>query len=655
VTAGEEITEGENTTAWQVDIVLDDHTFYYWRARAFDGINYSAWMNTARFFVNTANDPPSVPNISTPPDQAEVPVLQPTLEINNSINVDADSLTYEFEVYSDQNMTTLHASKSDVLEGGNGSTSWQIDMACENNAFYWWRAQARDSANNSSGWTTLFSFLVNTNNESPSAPSINNPQNEIDSLYPTIEVNNATDADTAILTYFFEIDKLNNFSSSSLKQSPEIQEGENTSSWGSPELEDNTLYYWRARAYDGAAYSQWATGSFFVNLFNEAPTMPTINNPADNTEVLTLIPTLKVNPSFDVDMDQINYEFELYSDAAMTILMSSTATEELSWDVDVTLEDNAGYFWRVRAVDEHGAVSDWPALTPFIVNINFCPTTPSLNNPVSGGIVTTVNLSLSINNADDPDNGSLYYEFELFSDGSLINKVASSIVPQGNIITSWTVPLALTNNSIYYWRVRANDGNLAGSWMPTAVFMVNTSGVDTIVNIEVSEEVSSAEVSTRTVEVTNNDSPIKGVSLQIPAGGLSDDCTITIGVINNPPVLPSGTKAIGQVIEFGPSGTTFLLPVIIKIPYTQADLDNAGLSDPSQLEILTYNTATLSWAIIPVDSIDTANKFLICQVDHFSMFTLGLSIQSSVDTNEDSSAGNEEGSGGCFIDLVKFH
>jgi len=233
--------------------------------------------------------------------------------------------------------------------------------------------------------------------------------------------------------------------------------------------------------------------------------------------------------------------------------------------------------------------------------------------------------------------------------------VASSIVPQGNIITSWTLPLALINNATYYWRARANDGNLAGSWMPTAVFIVNTTGVDTIVDIEVSEDVSSAEVSTRTVEVADIDSPIKGVSLQIPAGALSDDCTITIGVINNPPALPPNTKAIGQIIEFGPSGTTFLLPVTIKIPYTQADLDNAGISDPSQLEIFTYNTATVSWAIIPVDSVDTANNHLICQVDHFSMFTLGVSIQSSADTSEDSSAGNDEGGGGgCFIDLVKF-
>ncbi len=131
--------------------------------------------------------------------------------------------------------------------------------------------------------------------------------------------------------------------------------------------------------------------------------------------------------------------------------------------------------------------------------------------------------------------------------------------------------------------------------------------------------------------------------MQIPVGALSDDCTITIGVINNPPALPSDTKAIGQIIEFGPSGITFLLPVTIKIPYTQTDLDNAGISDPSQLEVFTYNTATLSWSIIPVNNVDIDNKLLICQIDHFSMFTLGVSIQSSTDTSADSSAGNGGG------------
>ncbi|MEW6601884.1 MAG: hypothetical protein AB1499_13005, partial [Nitrospirota bacterium] len=41
-------------------------------------------------------------------------------------------------------------------------------------------------------------------------------------------------------------------------------------------------------------------------------------------------------------------------------------------------------------------------------------------------------------------------------------------------ITSWTVPVSLTENNTYYWRARAFDGELYSGWMVPASFMINT-------------------------------------------------------------------------------------------------------------------------------------------------------------------------------------
>jgi len=174
---------------------------------------------------------------------------------------------------------------------------------------------------------------------------------------------------------------------------------------------------------------------------------------------------------------------------------------------------------------------------------------------------------------------------------------------------------------------------------------VNTSGANTVVEIEASQDVSTSAQSTQTVEVTDDSSPIKGVSVEISPGALSSDCTITIGEVTNPPALPENTKAIGRVIEFGPSGIIFSIPVSIMIPYTQEDLDNTGITDPAELEVLTYDTSTLSWKKIPVDSVDNINKVLICKVDHFSMYTTGKSGTSQ----EESNVVSHNNSGGCFI------
>jgi PiT family inorganic phosphate transporter len=59
------VLEGKNTTAWKVDITLDDNSFYYWRARAYDGMGYSKWMDTAKFLVHIPNELPSIQDKDT--------------------------------------------------------------------------------------------------------------------------------------------------------------------------------------------------------------------------------------------------------------------------------------------------------------------------------------------------------------------------------------------------------------------------------------------------------------------------------------------------------------------------------------------------------------------------------------------------------------
>ena len=182
--AADGVAEGDNTTAWQAQIVLEDNTHYYWRARAYDGISYSDWMATAGFFVNTYNDAPTAPPGGSPADGSEVATATPLLE-------------------------AVHA----------------------------------------------------------------------------------TDADLDALSYFFEIDTADTFDSFELEQSAELaQQAGDLTGWTPLELMDNTTYHWRVRAYDGATFSAWRNGNFFVNLANDAPGVPTIDHPGDQSDVTTRQP-----------------------------------------------------------------------------------------------------------------------------------------------------------------------------------------------------------------------------------------------------------------------------------------------------------------------------------------------------------------------------
>ncbi|CAB1076005.1 hypothetical protein D1AOALGA4SA_3807, partial [Olavius algarvensis Delta 1 endosymbiont] len=89
-------------------------------------------------------------------------------------------------------------------------------------------------------------------------------------------------------------------------------------------LDENTHYYWRARAYDGLAYSDWlATAGFLVNATAEAPSTAAVSAPPDGSEVSVRRPTLEVVNAADADGDPLTYEFRVYADESLTTLVDS--------------------------------------------------------------------------------------------------------------------------------------------------------------------------------------------------------------------------------------------------------------------------------------------------------------------------------------------
>jgi len=643
-TADTGMAEGDNTTAWQPGSALDENTHYYWRARAYDGLAYSDWLATAGFFVNATAEAPSTAAVSAPPDGSEVTLRRPLLEVANAADADGDPLTYEFRVYADESLTTLVDSQTAVAQGAGGATTWQVATELDDNTDYWWTVQATDDEDLTGDWSAAARFFINTANDAPSTPPGGSPAMgaELTTTTPLLAVVHATDADLDALSYFFEIDTAATFDGFELEQSAELTEEVGVStSWATQELTDNTTYYWRVRAFDGLAYGQWHSGWVFVNTANEAPAAPTVDHPGDAGEVSTRQPTLTVKAALDVDLDVLVYDFELYEDAEMTGLITAVAGAGLAWQVDQTLDDNRSYFWRARAVDAHGAAGDWSATVSFFVNTaNDTPDTPVLNNPVSGGIATAQTPTLSVFNVDDPDQDDLTYTFELYADADLSQLVLAAVKAEGYLITSWTVSAILDDHGIYYWRARADDGQQPGAWMPTAVLKIHTAGTDTAYEIVTRQPVSAAATARQTVSVAAEDTSIDNTVVELPPGALPRDCSIHIGPVTNPPALPRGTRKIGPVIEFGPAGMTFNLPVILKLPYTAADLNQARVVDPVELTVYWYDTSLLAWVPVETLDIDSVNQLISIETDHFSMYTIGADVA-------DASGGG--GSGTCFI------
>jgi large repetitive protein len=467
-------------TVWTVSTALTENQTYYWRARAYDGRLYGEWMSAASFRVNTVNDPPTAPTPASPVDQGTVDTLTPVLTVNNASDPDSGSLTYNFEVALDPDFTQIAASVQAVFSG-QGTTSWQAPVSLAENATYYWRARADDWLIEGP-WMTAASFFVNTANDAPTAPVITSPANnaETTTTSPDIVLTNSTDPDSTVLAYYFELDTVMTFDSGSIIRSGMIPQGQDTTTWPVTGLKDNTQYYVRAKASDGQAESpSWSdVNGFFVNTTNDAPSVPVLANPSDKGAVNTHTPALSIQNSTDPDKDVLTYEFEVYSDSALTALVTSTTNvsetaQTTSWIVPVSLIENQTYYWRARASDGE-LRGDWMTAASFMVNTaNDAPGSPKLHAPAEGSSLATLTPALSVTNAVDPDSDNLTYDFEVYVGDVLLQSLTGVPQDSSGIITSISLSTPLSDNTKYRWRARAYDGDRYGAWMDMATFSIH--------------------------------------------------------------------------------------------------------------------------------------------------------------------------------------
>lgn len=158
------VPEGPDSTEWYVS-GLSDNTWYYWRAKSSDGMAESEW-NSSRFFVNTANDAPSIPVPENPGDGGWAGTLSPSLSVYPSQDVDFDTLSYEFEVFAADRRKRV----AELVASGNSeTTSWQIEQPLMYPGWYYWRAQAVDEHGATSGWSEAVLFFADSDgvNDAP--------------------------------------------------------------------------------------------------------------------------------------------------------------------------------------------------------------------------------------------------------------------------------------------------------------------------------------------------------------------------------------------------------------------------------------------------------------------------------------------------------
>lgn len=243
-------------------------------------------------------------------------------------------------------------------------------------------------------------------------------------------------------------------------------------------LEAGRVYYWRARANNGAFNSAWS-GTYSFSTPNTPPPAPTVIAPVDGDTVGTLQPLLSINQAVDPNGTPVICEFVISKFEDMS---TPTATGlvlrsgyQVDWSVSVTLENGVVYYWRARAGD-YIANSAWCQTSSFLINVtgNNPPSAPSVVSPNNGDTTTLVNPLLTVQNGSDPEGDPLTYSFEVYDAGMTVLLASANGVTSGAQTTAWTVSVNLATDQNYLWRARCSDGVGYSGWSASAGFTVSS-------------------------------------------------------------------------------------------------------------------------------------------------------------------------------------
>jgi len=427
------VSEGPSTTVWPVSVSLPENRRIHWRARALDGTLASHWAY-GDFYSNSIDDPATPPQTSWPLDGVVVGTTAPVLEVTNGHDPDSTEgqlLSYAFELATDNGFANIIATSGPLAILPEGRTHWTVPTALADGSSYHWRVRYPEIAPDGTiiEQTALASsFSVNLSDAVPPVPVLNAPgdggtvaSQDVDLLVDGV----ALDADGESVSYLFEIDTSPTFNSPVLQMSAPIVAVGDIATWSLTALADDTRHYWRVKSTDGQLESRWIYGKFSVNTVNEPPAVPTILNPGMTAWSSTLMPTLYLAGVNDNDGDTQSYEFELYSDAALSSLLSSGISETSYWTVgEGIISDHGWTYWRARAVDDQGAPGGWTSATSHYVNddqVNDAPEV-TLEGPATE-LIDELMVPLQWSDMDDDNNASvsLYYDTDNSgADGILI-------------------------------------------------------------------------------------------------------------------------------------------------------------------------------------------------------------------------------------------
>ena len=422
-------------------------TQYYWRVRAYNATDTSAWSvvrtltTTAKVFLDYSN---------TPADSLTGAYTRQFFCWNNS----RGSIGYILELDTVADFSSSHKrtfNKTTAADNTDNYFYYAVNDMRYGTRYYW-RVCARNNAD-TSDWsdtrTLLTTDKVFFTNLSPS-----------DSLTGAYTRQYFYWSNSRGSTgYILELDTVVDFSSPHKRSFNKTTAADNTDNYFYYAVNDmryGTRYYWRVRAHNGVDTSGWSDTRTLTTTYRAF-----LNSPADNStgwSVNGLYLYWNNSRGSTKYIIQIDTSATFSSSLLQTLSKTTAAdnTDSYFYKIVDGLRYGTTYRWRVCAIN-NADTSEWSAVWRFTTAYNIT-TGPALTMPVNDSTGLTYN---NITLVWQPMDNVQGYRYEVSTSSTF-----ETLVAAGNTSLTFSVVTTALPSTTYYWRVQGYNAQGNTAWSP---------------------------------------------------------------------------------------------------------------------------------------------------------------------------------------------
>lgn len=484
-------TSGSTTNTNSTTFITAPGTVYYWRVRADDSWEISAYGNapTGYWSFSTTNTRPGAPDwlgvegYVSPPEIMHITNHTPVLNWTFS---DPDM----GDVQTQYNATVWDGSGLQLLWWCNitsGDSSATYNVTCPDGPVlldgdsYRFRIRTSDSLGE---WSPANETLLRLNTPPPSPVSVApiDGQTLAPSTSQFLEWAVSIDPEGDSVVYHWQVADDSSFSPGSIVGEGDSSVGNSTAIATEPCL----TYFWRVKANDSWEESDYGNQpigywQFHTSCLPDYPRQLAVEGfLGGSTDILRITnhnPTLSWNFSDPDSGDfQSAYNATVYDQSHTTILWSCNLTgseESVTYGITclggTELLDGQDYWFAVKTRDSYNLWGDW---NETLFHVNALPSIPVLLAPSNGSkLAPSTTQTLTWTSVVDPEGYPVQYIYEVDDTESFIPPLKSSGTLSGTISNSFET----FEGDRYYWHVRSYDGVEYSPWSETWSFSVDIS------------------------------------------------------------------------------------------------------------------------------------------------------------------------------------